>query len=154
MHRSTWLLARCAPAIGEFLIVGRTNAREGGGVDPSLMNAFAPEVRLRRKSRRIIERGNGEVHLLGASLVSEAERCAAFGAIRPLGDRAALKPVGLMAPADGGLLDPDHRQADIATGALTHTAVAKIGGAERAVNTVTESAALTAASKLVNIWFF
>ena len=64
------------------------------------MDALGAEMVLGHEARGIVERGDGEVHIVAAFQELEAERGAAFPAKRPPRDRRAVVPIGLRLPAD------------------------------------------------------
>ena len=86
----------------------------------------APKWLVGPEARRVVEGGDRQVHVR-AFLELEAERGAAFAAIRPPGDRRAVVPVRPAVPANVGLLEILEGDGDRAGGPLAHAAVAEIG---------------------------
>src|SRR4051812_25079514 len=91
------------PAVDERLVLLGPVFGQALGVQPGAMHALGAEMMLRPEPRRIVERADGQIHILAVGK-GEAERRSAFAAIRPPRDRRGGIPVGLALPGDVGLL--------------------------------------------------
>src|ERR1044072_1768984 len=120
------LAGRLDPALDHRLVILGPIFRQPFGVDPGPVQALHPEMVLRPEPRRIVERADGEIHLVAVRKF-EAERGPAGRAIRPASDRRARVPVGPALPGHVGLLHALERDRDAAGRPLAHPAMAEIG---------------------------
>src|SRR3990170_4514972 len=86
------------PFVDQLLVLVGAVLGQAFGVDPSAVHALRAEMMLGRERRRIVERGDGQVHPVGVLLENESERRSAARAERPARDRRAVIPVGLTVP--------------------------------------------------------
>src|SRR5687768_14535386 len=91
------------------------------------MDALGAEMMLGPEPRRVVEGGDGEVHLVAAFLEGEAERGTASRAIWAASDRRAVVPFGLALPVDIGQLHVLEGDRDRSGRSLAHPAMAEVG---------------------------